>query len=67
MVGSMVNGAFKGIEAAANPGMHMLYDKVNKLVFMATKSRTAAHKAGDKNKATSNENPNLNDISSAPT
>ena len=46
MVGSMVNGAFKGIEAAANPGMHMLYDKVNKLVFMATKSRTAAHKAG---------------------
>ncbi len=46
MVGGMVNTAFKGIEAAANPGMHMLYNKVYKIVKLATKSSTAAHKAG---------------------
>ena len=46
IVGTMVNSTYKKLGPALNGGLKKLYDRVYSMVFAATKSRSAAKRAG---------------------
>jgi len=46
LVGNMVNTLFKKLSSLLNQGLKLLYQKVYKLIFLATKNPAIAHAAG---------------------